>query len=69
MFSYCLSKNKDNEKIYFVSYLEEKIDAYSKENDLQVLSMPKYVEPAMVSHHFLWFGKDKKSLILEISRP
>ena len=69
MFSYCVTKDKDNEKVYLVSYHEEEIDAYCKENDLEVLSNPKYVEPAMVSHHFLWVGKDQKPPILEISRP
>ena len=66
MFSHCFTK--DNEKVYLVSYLKE-IDAYCKENDLQVLSKPKYAEPDMVSHHFLCVGKDKKPPILEISRP
>ena len=61
MFSYCVTKDNDNEKVYLVSYLEEEIDAYCKENDLQVLSKPKYVEPAMVSHHFLWVGKDQNN--------
>ena len=56
MFSYCVTKDQDNEKVYLVSYLEEEIDAYCRENDLEILSKPKYVEPAMVSHHFLWVG-------------
>ena len=43
MFSYCVTKDKDNEKVYLVSYHEEEIDAYCKENDLEVLSKPKYV--------------------------
>ena len=66
MFSYCVTK--DNEKVYLVSYLEEENDSYCKENDLQVLSKPKYVEPALVSHHFLWVGKDKNPPILDILR-
>ena len=57
MFSYCVTKDKDNEKAYLVSYFEEEIDAYCKENDLQVLSKPKYVEPAMVT--IIFYGLEK----------
>ena len=65
MFSYCVTKDQNNEKVYLVSYLEEEIDAYCRENDLEILSKPKYVEPAMVSHHFLWVGKVKSHRFLK----
>ncbi len=59
MFSYCVSRDKENEKIYLVSSSQEDIDSHCKENDLEVLSRPDYVEPAMVAHHFIWVGKEK----------
>ena len=65
MFSYCVTKDKDNEKVYLVSYLEEEIDAYCKENDLQVLSKPKYVEPAMVLIIFYRLEKIKSHRFLK----
>tara|TARA_B100000941_G_scaffold267206_1_gene223022 strand:+ start:126 stop:347 length:222 start_codon:yes stop_codon:yes gene_type:complete len=69
MSSYCITKDKGIEKVSLVSYHEEEIDAYCIENDLEVLSKLKYLEPAIISHHFLWVGKDQKPPILEISRP
>ena len=69
MFSYCVTKDKDKdkdyEKVYLVSYHEKEIDAYCKENDLEVLSKPKYVEPAMVSHHFYGLEKIKSYRFLK----
>ena len=64
MYGYCVTKDKDNAKVYLVSYLEEEIDAYCKENDLEVLK-PKYVEPAMVSHHFYGLEKIKSHRFLK----
>ena len=52
-----------------MSDAQEDIDSHCKENDLEVLSLPEYVEPAMVAHHFIWVGKEKRPAILEISRP
>ena len=64
-----ITKDKENEKVYLVSDTQEDIDSHCKENDLEVLSLPEYVEPAMVAHHFIWVGKEKRPAILEISRP
>ena len=69
MLKNCITKDKGIEKVSLVSYHEEEIDAYCIENDLEVLSKLKYLEPAIISHHFLWVGKDQKPPILEISRP
>ena len=70
MFYYCVSRDKENEKVYLVSETQEEIDSHCKENDLEVLSLPEYVEPAMVAHHFIWGSeKEKRPAILEISRP
>ena len=69
MFYYCVSRDKENEKVYLVSDTQEDIDSHCKENDLEALSLPEYVEPAMVAHHFIWVGKEKRPAILEISRP
>ena len=60
MFYYCVSRDKENEKVYLVSDTQEDIDSHCKENDLEVLSLPEYVEPAMVAHHFIWVGKEKR---------
>ena len=67
MFSYCVAKDKENEKIYLVSFSLEEIETYCQGNDLEILSRPKYVEPAMVAHHFIWVGKEKRPPIIEIS--
>ena len=47
----------------------EEIETYCQGNDLEILSRPKYVEPAMVAHHFIWVGKEKRPPIIEISTP
>ena len=69
MFSYVVAKDQDNEKSYFVSYSLEEIDIHCKENNLEIIGRPNYVEPGMVAHHFIWVGKDKRPPVLEISRP
>ena len=69
MFSYCVAKDKENEKIYLVSSSLEDINTYCQGNDLEILSRPKYVEPAMVAHHFIWVSKEKRPPIIEISTP
>ncbi len=38
MFYYCVSRDKENEKVYLVSDTQEDIDSHCKENDLEVLS-------------------------------
>ena len=69
MFIYGVTKDKDNEKSYLVGSTLEEIDSYCEENSLEIVGRPEYVEPAMVAHHFIWVGKDKRPPILEISRP
>ena len=63
------TKDKDNEKSYLVSNCIEDIDQYCKDNDLEIIAQPEYVEPAMLAHHFIWVSEGKKPAILEISRP
>ena len=69
MLKNCITKDKGIEKVSLESFHEEDVDAYCTENDLEVLSKPKYLESANISHHFLWVGKDQKPPILEILRP
>ena len=42
MFSYVITKDKDNEKSYLVSNCIEDIDQYCKDNDLEIIARPEY---------------------------
>ena len=43
---------------YLVADTKEEIDSYTQEKKIEILNRPKYVDPTMVCHHFIWGGKD-----------
>ena len=41
---------------YLVADTKEEIDSYCEEKKLEIVTRPKYVDPTMVCHHFIWVG-------------
>jgi len=42
---------------YLIADTKEEIDSYCVEKKLEILNRPKYVDPTMVCHHFIWGGE------------
>ena len=62
---YCLCTiNKLSER-----YSDQEIDSHCTENSFKILGRPKYVEPGMVAHNFIWVGEGKRPALLDISKP
>jgi hypothetical protein len=69
MTAYANAKDKDNARFYFIADSEDEISKHCSERDYEILSRPKYVEPGMVCHHFVWVGDSPRPPIWMISRP
>ena len=46
---------------------KEEIDSYCSEKNLEILNRPKYVDPTMICHHFIWVGKRPRPAQWKIS--
>ena len=57
-----VAKAIDRTKVlhYLVADTNEEIDSYCVEKKLEVVNRPKYVDPIMVCHHFIWVGKRRR---------
>ena len=53
------AKGIDKTKVrhYLVADTKEEIDSYCEEKKIEIVTRPKYVDPTMVCHHFIWVGK------------
>ncbi len=69
MFYYAVAVDSENVRNYLVAYSQQDIDSHCIENNYEVLARPKYVEPGMVAHNFIWVGEGKRPALLDISKP
>jgi hypothetical protein len=53
------AKGIDKTKVrhYLLADTKEEIDSYCEEKKIEIVTRPKYVDPTMVCHHFIWVGK------------
>ena len=49
--------DKTRVRHYLIADTEDEINSYCEEKKLEILNRPKYVDPTMVCHHFIWVGK------------
>tara|TARA_B100000700_G_scaffold206335_1_gene226844 strand:+ start:577 stop:795 length:219 start_codon:yes stop_codon:yes gene_type:complete len=69
MFYYAVAVDSENVRNYLVANSEQEIDTHCVKNNYKVLAKPKYVEPGMVAHNFIWVGVGKRPALLDISKP
>jgi hypothetical protein len=69
MFYYAVAVDSENVRNYLVAHSEQEIDSHCVENNYSILAKPKYVEPGMVAHNFIWVGEGKRPALLAISKP
>ena len=64
-----LARAIDKSKVrhYLIADSKEEIDSYCSEKNLEILNRPKYVDPTMICHHFIWVGKRPRPAQLKIS--
>ena len=69
MFYYAVAVDSENVRNYLVANSDHEIDSHWSENNYKILGRPKYVEPGMVAHNFIWVGEGKRPALLDISKP
>ena len=69
MFYYAVAVDAENVRNYLVADSDQEIDSHCTENNYKILGRPKYVEPGMVAHNFIWVGEGKRPALLDISKP
>ena len=69
MFYYAVAVDTENVRNYLVANSTQDIDAHCIQNNYKIIGRPKYVEPGMVAHNFIWVGKGKRPALLDISKP
>ena len=69
MFCYAVAVDSENVRNYLVAKSDQEIDSHCTENSFKILGRPKYVEPGMVAHNFIWVGEGKRPALLDISKP
>ena len=64
-----LARAIDKSKVrhYLIADSKEEIDSYCSEKNLEILNRPKYVDPTMICHHFIWVGKRARPAQWKIS--
>ena len=64
-----LARAIDKSKVrhYLIADSKEEIDSYCREKNLEILNRPKYVDPTMICHHFIWVGKRPRPAQWKIS--
>ena len=69
MFYYAVAVDSENVRNYLVASSAQDIDAHCIQNNYKIIGRPKYVEPGMVAHNFIWVGKGNRPALLDISKP
>ena len=69
MFYYAVAVDTENVRNYLGANSDQEIDSHWTEYNYKILGRPKYVEPGMVAHNFIWVGKGKRPALLDISKP